>query len=100
MSSPNAAGGIALLLSAWKQEFPQSSRAPHALRRAVENTAAPLGYGRADAAVTGGCGLLQVDTAWVHLKQALQAKGPDVEHDLRFDVVREMEFSTPVVLVS
>lgn len=94
MSSPNAAGGIALLLSAWKQDFPASRRAPHALRRAVENTAAALHAGRADAAVTGGCGLLQVDAAWEHLRRALEEKGADVEHDLRFDVARQLFRST------
>lgn len=106
MSSPNAAGGIALLLSAWKAEFPETRRAPHALRRSVENTAAALfsGAPRADAAVTGGCGLLQVDAAWAHLKRSLEERGADVEHDLRFDVARNppapREYPTDILKVA
>ncbi len=64
MASPNACGGIALLLSgllACGQPV-----APHRLRRALENTAAPLGNGAPDAVLTYGRGLLQVRAAGMY----------------------------------
>jgi tripeptidyl-peptidase-2 len=62
MSSPNACGAIALLLSALEQEeIPYSAQG---IRRAVENTAEPiLGEDRA----SQGYGLLQIDRAFALL---------------------------------
>ena len=63
MSSPNACGSIALLLSAFEHEkVPYSA---HSIRRAVENTAQPiLGEDR----TAQGYGLLQIDRAYELLK--------------------------------
>lgn len=58
MSSPNACGGIALLLSGLLATG--GALAPHRLRRALENTATPLGGGAPDAVLTYGRGLIQV----------------------------------------
>lgn len=74
MASPNACGGIALLLSgllALGQPV-----APHRLRRALENTATPLGNGAPDAVLTYGRGLLQVDAAWDYLQRDACARSP------------------------
>lgn len=58
MSSPNACGGIALLLSGLKAEgLPYS---PARVRRALENTCVPLGGDAPDAVLTYGRGLIQV----------------------------------------
>lgn len=57
MASPNAAGGVALLVSALKANgLPVE---PWAVRRALENTAAPLGGDAPDAVLTYGRGLIQ-----------------------------------------
>lgn len=58
MSSPNAAGGMALLLSGMKASGLKTS--PARVRRAVENTCLPLGGDSPDAVLTYGRGLLQV----------------------------------------
>lgn len=58
MSSPNAAGGMALLLSGLKALG--STISPARVRRAVENTCLPLGGDAPDAVLTYGRGLLQV----------------------------------------
>lgn len=58
MSSPNAAGGMALLLSGMKASGLKTS--PARVRRAVENTCTPLGGDSPDAVLTYGRGLLQV----------------------------------------
>eukprot|EP00198_Chlamydomonas_reinhardtii_P006605 XP_001695941.1 predicted protein [Chlamydomonas reinhardtii] len=65
MSSPNACGGIALLLSGLLATG--GALAPHRLRRALENTATPLGGGAPDAVLTYGRGLIQIDAAWEYL---------------------------------
>ncbi|KAG2434097.1 hypothetical protein HXX76_007824 [Chlamydomonas incerta] len=65
MSSPNACGGIALLLSGLLATG--GAVAPHRLRRALENTATPLGGGAPDAVLTYGRGLIQIDGAWEYL---------------------------------
>lgn len=57
MSSPNACGGVALLVSALKQSG--GAVTPARVRRAMENTAAPLGAAPEDA-LAYGSGLLQV----------------------------------------
>lgn len=59
MSSPNACGGLALLLSAMLAEGQVIT--PARVRRAVENTCLPVGdAGDAAAVLTYGRGLLQV----------------------------------------
>ena len=57
MSSPNACGGVALLISALKQS--NGVVTPARVRRAMEATAAPLGSGPEDT-LAYGAGLLQV----------------------------------------
>ena len=57
MASPCACGGLALVLSALKQEG--QAPTPPRLRRAVENTCLPLGDPTADGVLTYGRGLLQ-----------------------------------------
>jgi hypothetical protein len=57
MASPNACGGVALLVSALKQTGGVVT--PARIRRAVENTALPLGLAPEDA-LAHGAGLLQV----------------------------------------
>ncbi len=59
MSSPNACGAIALIVSGLKtEEIPYS---PHSVRRAVENSARPL---RNSDQFAHGRGLIQVDAAF------------------------------------
>ena len=66
MSSPNAAGCVALLLSGLAaQGIPYT---PHGVRRALENTAAPL-TGGTDVFGTGH-GMIQVVSAFAHLTLA------------------------------
>ncbi|GIM09953.1 hypothetical protein Vretimale_13739 [Volvox reticuliferus] len=65
MSSPNACGGIALLLSGLLARG--SVIAPHRIRRALENTALPLGSEAPDAVLTYGRGLIQIGAAWDYL---------------------------------
>src|SRR5690606_7719282 len=64
MASPNAAGAVALLVSAARQQ--EISYTPYSIRRALQNTARPI----ADAApFEQGPGLMQVDQALEHLLQ-------------------------------
>lgn len=77
MSSPNACGGIAVLLSALKAE--KIPYAPYSVRKAIENSAKLL----ANASVFDqGKGVLQVDKAFEYAK--LHASHP--AEQLRFDV--------------
>ena len=78
MASPNACGGIALLLSGLKAEG--IAWTPYRVRRAVQNTAQPVDS--ADFAAQGP-GLLQVDRAFEHLKEFSDAPGEDVRIDVR-----------------
>ncbi|KAJ7392828.1 tripeptidyl-peptidase II Tpp2 [Desmophyllum pertusum] len=77
MSSPNACGGIALLLSGLKaNSIPYS---PHSIRRALENTALHIeGLDR----LTLGHGLLQVDKAYDFCSEFSSVP----ERDVRFQV--------------
>ena len=64
MSSPSATSALSLLLSACKREGVRYS--PHRIRKAIENTAAEVpGLD----ALTTGCGLLQVESAYAWMKQ-------------------------------
>ncbi|PFX32477.1 Tripeptidyl-peptidase 2 [Stylophora pistillata] len=77
MSSPNACGGVALLLSGLKaNDIPYS---PHSIRRALENTALHVeGLDR----LTLGHGLLQVDKAFEFCREFSSV--PD--RDVRFQI--------------
>lgn len=77
MSSPNAVGNIALLLSALKAE--ELDYSPPGIRRALQNTARPVSG--SDVFATGR-GLIQIDKAHEYLKQNEAAKAEDV----RFEV--------------
>lgn len=77
MSSPNACGGIAVLLSALKAE--KISYTPYSVRKAIENSAKPL----ANASVFAqGKGVLQVDKALHYAKSHASKPG----EQLRFEV--------------
>ena len=60
MSSPNAAGNVALLVSALKQQ--NISYSPPRIRRAIENTAADIPT--SGSKLDSGHGLLQVSSAY------------------------------------
>ena len=77
MSSPNACGNIALLLSALKAEGVPYS--PPSVRRALENTAAPV---PGIEIFTQGRGLLQIDKAYEYMK----TYAGQADRDVRFDV--------------
>ena len=67
MSSPNAAGCIALLLSAYQKAYPNNpSLAPIAVKRIVENSAKFVDH----VDVLGqGHGLIQVQNAWLLIQK-------------------------------
>ncbi|KAL2334720.1 hypothetical protein Fmac_015933 [Flemingia macrophylla] len=66
MASPSACGGTALLISAMKAEgIPVS---PYSVRKALENTAVPIGDSPEDKLSTGQ-GLMQVDKAFEYLQK-------------------------------
>ena len=77
MSSPNACGAIALIISGLKSEEIRYS--PHSVRRALENTARPL---HSSEVFAHGRGLIQVDKAFDYLKENVMANG----ELLRFEV--------------
>jgi len=77
MSSPNACGGIALLLSALKAE--KVRYAPYSVRKAIENSANPIANSTVFAQ---GKGALQVDKALEYAKTHASKHG----EQLRFDV--------------
>ena len=58
MASPNACGGIALLISGMKTA--NASVTPRRLRRAIENTCETVGAGDAESILAQGQGLFQV----------------------------------------
>ncbi|MBC8325289.1 MAG: S8 family serine peptidase [Verrucomicrobia subdivision 3 bacterium] len=77
MSSPNACGNIALLLSALKSE--KANCTPHRVRRALENTAKPIG---GLSPHEQGRGMIQIHKAYDWLKN-----NPAVtDSDFKFDV--------------
>ena len=76
MSSPNACGNIALILSGLKAtETPYS---PHSVRRAIENTARRLGNSDAFA---HGHGLIQTDKAFEYATQNTMARGERLRYE-------------------
>lgn len=78
MSSPNACGNIALLLSALKAEgIPYS---PHSIRRALENTAQPVPGVEVFAQ---GRGLIQIDRAYEYLRRFHGYADDAVRFDVR-----------------
>ena len=78
MSSPNACGGIALLLSALKQSG--TPYTPASVKRAVQNTAELLPNIEPFAQ---GPGLLQVDRAHQYLMDFAAAPAAELEFDVR-----------------
>ncbi|KAJ7974178.1 tripeptidyl-peptidase 2-like [Quillaja saponaria] len=87
MSSPCACGGTALLLSAMKAEgIPVS---PYSVRRALENTAVPVGDAPQDKLSTGH-GLMQVDKAHEYVRQSQNV--PCVRYQIK---VNQSGKSTP-----
>lgn len=66
MSSPCACGGVALILSSLKAEGLAIS--PHVVRKALENTAAPV-HSAPEDHLTIGRGLLQVDRTYEYLQK-------------------------------
>lgn len=92
MASPNACGNIALMLSGMKELKRKYS--PWSVRRAIQNTAKPIGlsdHGAHPAEENGdyvqpfaqGPGLLQVDAAFEHLKDNANKVGERLEFDVR-----------------
>eukprot|EP01025_Chloroclados_australasicus_P012076 TRINITY_DN154_c0_g3_i1.p1 TRINITY_DN154_c0_g3~~TRINITY_DN154_c0_g3_i1.p1 ORF type:complete len:1355 (+),score=115.99 TRINITY_DN154_c0_g3_i1:491-4066(+) len=80
MSSPNACGAIALILS-----YLQANKldySPSRIRRAVCNTASPMYPGLSDSPLTYGSGLLQVPEAVKFLDQGYQYNEMDVRYDI------------------
>ncbi|RMF86238.1 MAG: hypothetical protein D6744_00060, partial [Planctomycetota bacterium] len=77
MASPNACGGIALLLSGMKAEGKPYS--PQTVRKALENTARPM---RGLDVFSQGRGMIQIDAAWDYL----QRFAPYTKSPLRFEV--------------
>jgi len=77
MASPCACGGVALVLSGLKAEG--QTITPNRVRRALENTAKPVGDGP-DAKLTYGNGLLQVDKAFEYLQQSAEVDAIDIRY--------------------
>jgi len=88
MASPCAAGGVALVVGAAKAALaaagapPGSRPSPARVRRAIENTATPLGGDAPDAVLTYGRGLLQVDAAAAYLARELAEGPPDCRYEV------------------
>ncbi len=80
MSSPNACGNLALLISGLKQQ--KISYTPTSLRRAIRNTAAPIAGPAADG-FGQGPGLLQVDRAWDYLARHAASVGETLPIEVR-----------------
>jgi len=84
MSSPNACGGLALLISAMKANGMRVT--PSLVRRAAENSAMKTADGDV-AALTYGAGMLQVVAAWDYVRENSTTKLVQTLPDLRFSTV-------------
>ncbi|KAK9786061.1 hypothetical protein WJX73_002387 [Symbiochloris irregularis] len=80
MASPNACGGVALLLSGLQAAGLPTS--PAKVRRALENTCAQVSTA-SDADLTYGCGLMQVDKAFEYAEAHEGPGTPDVRYAIR-----------------
>ncbi|KAJ1644288.1 hypothetical protein LPJ64_004010, partial [Coemansia asiatica] len=83
MSSPNLCGCLALLVSAWKQEYNNSSSSgqaekisPFRVKNAILATAKDIGDEL-------GAGLIQTDDAWQFLKKHAKRTFEDVTYDVQ-----------------
>ncbi|CAI5497235.1 unnamed protein product, partial [Closterium sp. Naga37s-1] len=86
MASPNAAGGVALLVSALKQDMGVAKPGPHAIRRALEVTAEDLAGEDQALALTHGRGLVQIDRAFEYLCHH-PASSLELTSDIRYSVL-------------
>ncbi|CAI7931005.1 unnamed protein product, partial [Closterium sp. NIES-54] len=86
MASPNAAGGVALLVSALKQDMGVAKPGPHAIRRALEVTAEDLAGEDQALALTHGRGLVQIDRAFEYLCRH-PASSLELTSDIRYSVL-------------
>lgn len=77
MSSPNACGAIAVLLSACKAE--KLAYAPHRIKRALVNTAEPIDT---VSVFAQGAGMIRIDKAWEYLQEHRR----HADQDLRFEI--------------
>ncbi|KAK9809052.1 hypothetical protein WJX72_008467 [[Myrmecia] bisecta] len=80
MASPNACGGVALVLSGLKAAG--LTVTPNRVRRALENTCEPLGGDAADAVLTYGRGLIQVHKAFEYLQKSEANDQPDMRYEV------------------
>lgn len=89
MSSPNLCGCLALLVSAWKQEYcrgevtdgsssskKQTKISPYRIKNAIMSTAKPFGDEL-------GAGLIQTDDAWQFLKKNAERIFEDIEYVIK-----------------
>ncbi|MGB0583251.1 MAG: tripeptidyl peptidase II, partial [Limisphaerales bacterium] len=77
MSSPNACGAIAVVLSACKAE--KIAFTPHRIKRALVNTAVPI---ETVSVFAQGAGMIRIDKAWEYLKENRRF----ADQDLRFEI--------------
>lgn len=75
MASPNACGGIALVVSGLKQLG--QCHSPARVRRALENTCEELGEGVGPWVLTSGRGMIRVDKAMEYLEKSDVVDQPD-----------------------
>ncbi|XP_078427505.1 tripeptidyl peptidase ii [Wolffia australiana] len=82
MASPSACGGVSLLISGMKAKGIIVS--PYSVRKALENTASPVGNNLEDT-LSVGHGLLQVDKAFDYILQSQNL--PKVHYSLKINQV-------------
>ncbi|MBA2113301.1 S8 family serine peptidase [Bremerella alba] len=83
MSSPNACGGVALILSGLKQE--KIAYTPESVKLAIKNTARKLEGGTVWA---NGHGLIQVDAAFNWLEDHHEDSEPEVRYEVSLPGIR------------